>query len=788
MNIKSILWFLFVLVYPTSTSSSELDALKISFVEGCDNQPVWVGVSKEENNSSSVDWLYIESCVHSLEVLEVPTRAKVVVLKRDALPIIQDLSHLDFESGLKIKFSMGNSVNGSVVSRKDGVFVTRGKVSLRFDKELDLPLPDDTTIFSWDIGQNGTFSMQGLSNGEHTVLISSPGYMLAEELIDFPDQKETTELPILLDKAVFVTGRIVEYSNVVSDRPNLRGEIDIVSLTPNDQIESIFTKFDKDLKFTIGPFPEDGMVELRARVPDGRRSWPIEVNAPHEDTKLTVQRWVRVYGNVQDRITGKPVSKFSLHAGSVITEFDTPDGYFEHEIGEWSGAISIDAPEYQFWATTDTNILRKQEEFDLGTIELDRGHTLQGRVMSRENGVPIGSAVIRRIDGGSQGSSIDRNANWIRRWNANNVTTTTNADGEFELDGFPLQGSQILISAQGWDSSQITINDIEKVVVINLDPIGSISGQVVSVQGIPVPAQIYTSSGSTRTDDGSFQFFVGAGLHRYRAVAESGRSQTLEVETKVGEVVENLRLVIDIVGRVYGYIDGLLEDESVLVWVDGASKRIYENGFYELFGVSQGRHDISFRTSYGREINGTIDMGVAQDIPFDVNFSGILSLSGKVFIGKHGLSGHEVIAHPENSTLPLGRTITKGDGSYRFDALLPGTYTIEVPARAFSKKINIRDDTNVDLQMGTSSLHGKVKADGSVRGAKLILSGGPPDRQLAIGLTTTVDAGGSYRIDGLPEGTYNIRVSHPEFTTLSVPVELNHEVVELDLYLESKFP
>ncbi|MXX95268.1 MAG: hypothetical protein F4039_07050 [Gammaproteobacteria bacterium] len=787
MNPKSILWFLFILVYPTSISPSGLESLKISFTEGCDNQPVWIGVSDEENTGNSVEWSIIESCANSLEVSEVTTSATVVVLKRDALPIIQDLSHLDFESGLKIKFSTGNSVNGSVMYRKDGVFVTQGEVSLRFDKELDLPLPNEATIFYWDIGQNGTFSMQGLPVGEHTVLISSPGYMLAEELIDFPDQKETTELPILLDKAVFVTGRIVEYSNVVSDRPNLRGEIDVLSLTPSDQLEEIFTKFDKDLEFTIGPFPEDGVVELSARVPDGRKSWPIEVNAPHENIQLTVQSWVRVYGNVQDRVTGKPVSKFSLHAGSVITEFDTPDGYFEHEIGEWSGAISIDAPGYQYWATTDTNILRKQEEFDLGTIELDRGYTLQGRVVSRANGVPIGGAVIRRIDGGSQGSSIDRHANWIRRWNANNVTTTANADGEFELDGFPLRGSQILISAQGWDSSQITINDIEEVVVISLDTIGSIRGQVVSMQGEPVPAQIYTSSGSIRTDDGSFQFFVGAGLHHYQAVAESGRSQTLEVETKVGEVVENLQLVIDIVGRVYGYIDGLLEDESVIVWVDRASKRIYEDGFYELFGVSQGQHDVSFRTSFGREIKGTIDMGVAQEIPFDVNFSGNLSLSGKVFIGKQGLTEHEIIARPENSNLPLGRTLTKRDGSYRFDALLPGTYTIEVPARAFSEKISIQDDTYVELQMGSSSLHGKVQADGSVRGAKLVLSGGPPDRQLANGLTTSVDAGGSYRIDGLPRGTYNIRVLHPEFTTLSIQVDLSQDEVELDVYLESKF-
>ena len=407
-------------------------------------------------------------------------------------------------------------------------------------------------------------------------------------------------------------------------------------------------------------------------------------------------------------------------------------------------------------------------------------------VRALATGEPVMDATVRRIDGGSPDAGIDQRANWIRRWNINNVTATTNQAGEFELDSFPLGGGQVLVGASGYSSEQVTINELGEPIEIFLEPRGSISGQVVSQDGVPVPAVIFTHSGSTRTDDGNFQFKVGSGLHRYRAVAKSGRSQTFEIETDVGESIEDLRIVIDIVGRVFGQISGLLEGESVHISADGASESFYTNGPYEVFGIRSGSHNILGRTSLGREINGTIRVEDSGEVLFDVNFSGGSSITGTVFIGNSVLSGTEVIISPEDASVPLGRTVTKSDGSYLFHSLPSGTYTVKIPARAFSKIVEIYGDMQVDFQLGIHTLFGRVQASSSVRGAKLQLTGGPPEQKLVTGIRTSVDHRGVFSFEGLPGGQYEIHATHPDFIAKSLRVKLVDESTEFDIFLEEK--
>ena len=130
---------------------------------------------------------------------------------------------------------------------------------------------------------------------------------------------------------------------------------------------------------------------------------------------------------------------------------------------------------------------------------------------------------------------------------------------------------------------------------MNLFPIGSISGQVVSPEGKPITAQIQYAGGTFRAFDGIFHVNVGKGVHRYRAIAESGRSKVVEITIEAGQVVEDVQLVIDIVGRVYGDIVGLIEGETVRVWAIGtstASETITADGSYEFFGLEPGDHVI----------------------------------------------------------------------------------------------------------------------------------------------------------------------------------------------------
>ncbi|MYF53368.1 MAG: hypothetical protein F4039_08420 [Gammaproteobacteria bacterium] len=768
--------------------ADETLSIEVNLSEYFEEKPVWIGKVGKEGKRLIVNWSVHDSPELTFEIPITQSLSKLVFLRKDATPKIYELTADLVNQGLSINFSKGATVLGKVFSSKDKNVVTEGVIYVQFDTELEVPTPDSEHILSWEIEADGTFMIQGLPKGKHTISVVAPNYLLAEKVVVVHETEELYEVNFSLEKAVFISGRIVGSPNSFAEVTQFKGYIDIESSIHKRQTEPIRTVFSDDQEFMIGPFPVGTRVQLSARLSDGRHSKPIEVIAPTRDLELWVSRWVRVFGKVQDQLSGEPITKFRLLTNLVPVEISAPNGKFSYEIQDHSGDISIDAPGYQFWTETEVEILKEVHEYDLGVIELIPSHSVRGRVIAGDTGEPLPGAKVLRYDGGSSDAGFDARANWIRRWNQNHLTTKTDNLGEFVLEGFPKQGGQIFASASdlGYDGEVITIYDVSELIEFSLDPLGSISGRVESIHGDPVAADIRYPGGSTRTEDGYFHFYVSAGKHRYRAIAKLGQSEVLEIETEPGEVLDNLRIVIDIVGRVYGSVEGLMEDETVNIGVDGVSKFVYSDGPYEFFGVREGIHSISSKTSRGREITGTIEMGTSQEVQFDLHFSGTSSISGKVLIGENGLPETEIIARPENNNFPLGRTSSSEDGLYHLEALAPGTYTIEVPDRVFSKTVEIRGDISLDLQMGTNLIRGKVLASGSVRGAQLRLTGGPPARTLDKGLQTNVDASGEYRFEGLPSGTYQLTVSHPEFTKKSIRIVLNQEFIEYDVYLEDE--
>ena len=783
-RVQHYLVFLFSFIGIWSIASQPL-SINLSVSAGFDGQPIWIGI---EDEAGTIVWSVYDSPEISIEISSDQSVTQLVILKKNALPIVQVVTAETVEQGLTIDFSKGTTIHGSVTTRKEGIPITDGEASIRFDEELTVHFPEEESLFSWDLEPDGTFLMHGIPPGEHTVSVRSSGYMLAKELVVVIEPESQPEVNLRLDRAVYMSGIIVDYADSQYGYPILKGEISAKTSLPERQTEPAHTRFDNEKKFTVGPFPEDVKVTLKASVSDGRHSWAIKESAPAENIKLMVQRWVRVFGTVHDQNTGSPVTKFNVVTSFNPTEFSSPDGSFSYEIGERSGDISIDAPGYLYWTMTDTKRLSQVEEYDLGSIQLIPSHTAYGRVIAKDTGEPISGATVRRNDGGSVDAGIDRRSNWIRGWNMFRVTTNTDEEGRFALEGFPREDALIWAIADGYDAETLTISDIEEFIEFKLDPIGAIVGQVVSIDGEPVPrARIHYPFGMSRADeDGNFHFKVGAGVHRYRAAAESGRSEIVEIETEAGEVIEDVQIVLDIVGRVHGVIDGLLENESVSIGADRAGSHFYSNGRYEFYGVSIGQHEISCTTSFGRRYTRTIDMDESQEVLFDVTFKGVLSLSGRVFIGNGGLPGHEIILRPDDPKVPQAKTTTSGDGSYRFEALVPGNYTVEVPTRAFSKRIGIREDVQLDFQMGTHTLQGSLNASGSVRGAELQLTGGPPERELVSGIRTTIDAAGEFRFDGLPSGSYVLHITHPGFTAKSLQVELVGQTVDFDVFLDDK--
>ncbi len=790
---------LYVLFGVVVGNSDELQTITVNFVDDLNETPLWIGPVIEGYETGEpkllpeIDWRTTETQKIRFVIPTIQRLKKFYVLRKNFLPVIQHNNSHEEYVDVSIEFAEGASIQGKVTARNDGASVTEGIVSLQFDKELEIPVPPEDPIFVWDIEEEGTINLQGLPIGEHNISIEAPGYMRYEETVSVTRLDEEIELNVQLDRAVQVRGSIVDYSpnpstSLMVEDLKVQGEIEVVLISPEQQTETFAVEFDAENNFSIGPFAEDSVIKIRAHLADGQHSRWSQFNTPSEDIKLHVANWILVSGTVVDQDTAQPITTFTVTSNlDQRVDVEEPNGNFTIEVYEWDGEISIAAPGYVYWTTFD--IGNAELEFDLGVIELVRAHTVRGIVFDNKTGNPMEGVSITRWDGGTPDAGISQKEHWIRRWHYANVKTETNAEGEFELDSFSTAGGQISAWFSGYAQEILTFHDVNEVLEFRLSPIGSINGQVVLLTGEPTEASINYfdnefSGGGFRTDeDGKFEFSRRAGTYRFSARADAGRSQNYEIELGVDEVVD-LRIVIDIVGRVHGNIAGLLEDENISISAGGAGGWFYENGHYEFVGVESGEQDIRVLTSFGREILDSIVIGDSQESRFDVTLPIAKTLSGRVLAGKQGIAELEIIARPKDSQLPSGRTATIADGSYHFKALTPGLYTVEIPARSFSESIEIQDDSVHDFHVGSFTLSGTVYGRRSVRGATVVLSGGPKDRKLEHGLRQITDANGEYRFLGLPNGRYTIKVTHADYEETSENVNVNQESEKLDVYLE----
>ena len=785
MRYISILLTLLILGCAEITESAATP-ISIEIKNGAKGSEFWAGVVIDDNKNTATKWTRTTKSKFQIHVPDTQSTVTIVLLTKNAMPIFKSATSEIFSNGLTVEFSKGATVTGNVAAMNDGTPIADGVVSLRLDEKLGVRLPEDISVFSWELEEDGTFAVQGIPVGNHTFEFRSTGYLLAKERVNVSHLDQQPNLEILMEQGYYVSGRIIEYERTIHPELVFRGEIDAELVPSGNQMEEYSVEFDEDDNFRIGPFVKDAVVNLQAWVPDGRRSKKKEVVVPAEDVELVAHHWVRVSGTVRDRETGEPVEEYAVTAyvnHAHRSEIDDPSGKFSVEMGEYAHDLNIEAPGYLLWTTVElSKNFKDSADFDLGTIKLDRAHAVKGRVVSRATGEPIAGASVYRSDWGSPDWSS--RTDWMFSLNLNLVRTKTDANGEFELERFPLKDGEITAGASGFISSRSQrVDDPSVFLKIELDPKVSISGQVVSLEGEPVAARIVSSSAPLiQTEDGSFHMETYVGKRRFWAISESGRSQVVEIDTEVGEVVEGMRIVIDRVAHVRGNITGLWKGETATVVVDDAYDRMKSNGPYEIVGVSGGFHDIRAHTSFGRILTGSISIGSKLEDQFDFEFPSAAALSGRVMAGSEGFGNFQIVARPHNERFPVKIKKTKSDGSYRFEDLVPDTYEIEIPSRAFTQQIEIRGDKKLDIDVGASELTGTVRSTSSMNDMYVLLTGDVEDREISA--WTQVMEDGSYRFPGLPQGRYSVRVTHPEFQARSQRVNVNRKSVVFDIELD----
>lgn len=275
-----------------------------------------------------------------------------------------------------------------------------------------------------------------------------------------------------------------------------------------------------------------------------------------------------------------------------------------------------------------------------------------------------------------------------------------------------------------------------------------------------------------------------------------------------GESISDIRLELDIIGRVVGNVQGLAEGETAYIRIGDHSLRssilVESNGPYEIRGVPAGEHTVTCSTSLNRHFTDTLLVNATIETKFDLDLSGDFTLDGNVLAGGHPMASVEVIAVLENKT-PIRelkqdelylldeldkyiytfevRTKTDRDGSYRLDGLAKGTYRLEVQDHNYKQDVVVESDKKFDVQLSSSSLSGHVSAQGSVRGA-IVRVNGRDVHVRSISLQKSVDSNGSYQFQGLPKGKYTIRVNHPDYDEESQTVKLESALSEVEFFLK----
>lgn len=786
-NLREIVLVLFLslTLFSLSIRGDDSHQVDIRIVDDSGNQSeTWIGMFDEtlDTLTNPSEWIFETENIFSLSLPKNREDTTLILLQKNKVPVVILVTLELIADGLAVEFSEGSVITG-VVTTTTGEPIDDGEVLLNPYREFDFPLPDPS-LAMWEVEDDGSFVIKGLQFGSYTVTAKAPGFMRANTEIEFVSTVEERELNFQLPRAGYISGQMIDvyYTKV-------HGDIDVQVIPPASQTEEINVKFDRDDNFRIGPFAEGVTVELTATDTDGRKSRLHTFQVPVEKVYVVLHRWVKLTGTVEDYDTGEPVEKFQFWTDSELrgmqpTDVSAPNGQFEWEVAELIRRVNIVAPGYLWWGMSYMK-LESREVFDLGVIKLKPARTLHGRVINSESGEPIEGVKLRSI------VIHERN---VSHWDFNYVTTRTDADGEFALQGVPATGGLIEYAATDYQSVTIPFKDPNSYQEIELSrdthASGSISGHVVSLEGEPVAtAWVDRGIGGVRTgEDGSFSFGYVTGRYRLSAKAKSGRSKVLEVTVKPGEHVTDLKLIISEIGRVHGEVHGLFEDETATVVVGRKHKASLEfDGPFEIRGVPIGEHQVYCITYYERndlrQLSGTIVMDETMDASIDFTFEGKSSITGFVTAAGEPVPLVEVRAEPVNKDHTSSYAITTGDGSYVIGRLDEGDYRVKLVNRGVTKTVTVAGKTTLDFELGTNALSGHIQSSESVLGIRVYLFG-YNEHGDKVEVMTTVDASGYYYLSGMPSGSYTLRTSHERYEDYETKIKIRKARHDFDIVLK----
>jgi protocatechuate 3,4-dioxygenase beta subunit len=438
-------------------------------------------------------------------------------------------------------------------------------------------------------------------------------------------------------------------------------------------------------------------------------------------------------------------------------------------------------------------------ELDLGTLQLEAGEELAGRVVDVDGG-PVEGARVVRPGGGRE-------------------EVTSGADGRFVVDGLDAgRPVDLWVECRGFTSKEVAGVPVpaERPLVIELERAAALEGRVVDASGSPVPGASVsvrpageTFGGSAEAEGDEDGRFVVEGVTAGRIVilarAEGHATQRLDdVVVAPGERRRGLRLVLERGATLAGRVASPEGDpvHGAMVWAqptegsagaglqgDGRGDRTDGAGRYRVTGVTSGEVEVTvIHPDYVRAVQET-SLPEGGDSVLDFRLQRGHDVAGWVVdeVGAPVAAAHLQVESA------LGSSVSDPDGAFVLRGVPPGMWRLSAEKEGYAEA---EPQRRIEVAGPVSGLQVRLvpatTITGQVRGIEssdlarvMVLASGEGGGASAI-LEGVVDLAGVYRVDGAGPGDWRVVATVGDgggMATGTVGVEPGQREAHLDLEL-----
>jgi len=369
------------------------------------------------------------------------------------------------------------------IHREDGM-AGGARVQMRM-MGMDRDKPD---VFT---GRDGAFALKGLEEGQYTLAVVKEGF--ARKTVPSVEVKSTGEnvWPVVTLAAGSPIGGLVKDS---AGGPISGAQVFAIDIGSGGRPQNGTS--DADGKFRLDGFTADRPILLNVSA-QGYATLQKNVTPPAADVAIVLKSAGTVRGRVEDADTKKPITDFTvgrtgprgggpmqimIGRGGGDQAFQSEDGSFElTEVppGKWT--VRGSAAGYRSAEASGLEVGEGETKEGV-VLQLKRGGGVAGRVLD-PRGTAVANASVTwhpsESEGGAMGAAMGR-----MMGGGAGGSTTSDADGRFQFDGLP--DSHVTVTASHSDYLETT-RDIdpakESVVDLTLGTGASIAGTVAGKDG-----------------------------------------------------------------------------------------------------------------------------------------------------------------------------------------------------------------------------------------------------------------------------------------------------------------